>query len=88
MHRLAIVAMLAGCVPSTLVARASDRLGVREKHLYLADRARIDGSDVYVFCREERTRDTGNLLPIGGRTYDAGCVAFVCPTGDDGRRCQ
>ena len=80
--------LLVGCVPSPLYSRASTRLGVRGKHLHLMDYGRLEGSDIYTFCRSETRHDVGNLIPIGARNYDGECVTYVCPAGDDGRRCK
>ncbi len=79
-----------GCVRPTspLYARAGTRLGVHGKHLHLMGYDRLEGLDVYTFCRTERSRDVGNLIPIGERSYDGACVTYVCPPGDDGRRCR
>jgi hypothetical protein len=86
--RVVLLLAITGCAMSPLYTRASDRLGVHGKHLHLESHDRFGDSDIYVFCRDERTRDVGNLIPFGERTFNGACVTFVCPTGDDGRRCQ
>jgi hypothetical protein len=63
---------------------AGDRLGVHGKHLHLVDADRVGDRDVYTFCRNERPRDVGNLLPFGARSYDGACVTLVCA----GARCD
>jgi hypothetical protein len=83
-----VVVLLAGCMPSPLFARAGERLGVHGKHLHLVSVDEMGGRDVYVFCRSERTHDVGNLIPIGERSFDGACITYVCPAGDDGRRCD
>ena len=84
MRILVYLAMLVGaCVPSHVTQLAGDRLGVHGKHLHLVGYDRIDGSDVYTYCRSEsRTGWFG-----GGRTYDGACVTLICPADDDGRHC-
>jgi hypothetical protein len=86
--RLLAFLLLVGCAQSPLYTRAGDRLGVHGKHLHLESYDQMAGRDVYVFCRAEREHDVGNFIPIGHRSYDGACVTFVCPAGDDGRRCE
>jgi hypothetical protein len=81
MRSLAITAMLSACVPSGVVREAGDRLGVHGKRLHLVDSDRIDGSDVYTFCRYDRGHDVGNLIPIFAPSYNGACVVLVCRPG-------
>jgi hypothetical protein len=83
-----LILVTAGCSPSPLFQIAGDRLGAHGKHLHLVDRDRIEGSDVYTFCRAEHRRDVGGLTPRGESMYDGACVTLVCPAGDDGQNCR
>jgi hypothetical protein len=85
---LLIVAIVSGCVPSRVIRIAGDRLGVRGKRLHLVDSDRIEGADVYTFCRNDRGHDVGNLIPIRAPSFDGACITLVCPAGDDGRHCD
>jgi hypothetical protein len=88
MRLVVICFVLVGCTPPPISPRARARLGVHGKQLHLMDYDRLEGLDIYTFCRSERRRDIGNLIPIGERSYDGACVTYVCPAGDDGRRCR
>jgi hypothetical protein len=81
---LSVLAM--ACVPNEVTRRAGDRLHAHGKYLHFMDHGRIDGSDVYTFCRNEHRRDVGGLTPRGDSMFDGACVTLVCPIGDDGHQ--
>lgn len=80
-----------GCFSAIVAARASTRLGVHEKHVYLASHERAEtGDDVYVYCRTERTHEGGGFVPWTRRirAYDAACVMYVCKPEAPAERCD
>ena len=82
------VAVLVGCTPAGLDARAAGTLGRSHKHVFLADDGEIDGFHVYTYCRDERHHDVGSLIPGGARNFDAACVTYICRPGAPGASCD
>jgi hypothetical protein len=87
--RLAVVLILAGCSRSSLISRASERLGVTGEHLVLVANEDMHGVQYFEFCRDERRPDDQTRGPIGDHAFDdPACVVYWCPSGEDGPSCH
>jgi hypothetical protein len=81
MRVILLLAVAASCTPSPIWKTASDRLGANGRHLHLVDHSQVDDSQLYTFCRDERSSPWG-----APRTYDAACVTLICD--GDGTGCR
>jgi hypothetical protein len=86
--RIALLLLVASCAESFVATDAGKRLGVHGKHLHMVTHDQVGDREVYIFCRSEREHDIGGFIPTTARSYDGACVTYVCPIGEDGKRCE
>jgi len=89
MKWIALTALLVGCAPAAIEARAIDRLGTsHHRQVYLVDKGTLEGDDLYMFCRDGRRDDDWGLSPItAGKRYAKACVMYVCKPNQPASQC-